>query len=137
MGRKGEMSSRKAWLLVLVSLLDDAILLGLIILGLWYFDVEISWPLIVILALVAVVLFFVIHRAVIPSLRRCGVTGAEGMVGQKGEVTAALTPAGVVRVSGEYWQAKSIDGDIKEGDEVEIVSVDRLQLEVKRRHHDE
>ena len=39
----------------------------------------------------------------------------------------------VVRVSGEYWQAKCFDGDLETGEEVEIIGINRLKLEVKRK----
>ena len=76
---------------------------------------------------------FVRTWAVLPALRKKKVTGAEGMVGLVGEVVETLTPGGVVRVHGEYWRAKSVDGDIEIDEEVEIVDIKRLSLEVRRK----
>ena len=123
----------KPWLIVGVALLDDAAALALVLLALWYFNVDIPLWAMVLIGLGAGTFIFILHRAVVPSLRRRKVTGAEGMVGLTGEVTEPLKPAGTVMVGGEYWQAKSIAGDIDRGEEVEITGIDGLSLEVKRK----
>jgi membrane-bound ClpP family serine protease len=133
MKAKGEPSTLKLWLIVLIALLDDAAALVLIFLALWYFGVDIPLWAMVLIGLVAGTFIFVLHRAVVPSLRRRKVTGAEGMLGQTGEVARALRPEGTVMVGGEYWQAKSLDGDIDKGEEVEITGIDGLRLEVRRK----
>ncbi len=133
MTKKGDTSALKAWLIVLVSLLDDAIVLVLIFLGLWFFHVKITWILILIIALVMVAFVFIMHKAVVPSLRRKNITGTEGMIGMVGTVTEPLNPEGMVKVKDEYWKARSVEGDIGIGEEVEVVGVVRLSLEVKRR----
>lgn len=133
MAKKGEPSTIKTWLLVLIALLDDVAALVLIFLVLWYFRVEIPLSAMIVIGLVLGISIFVLHRAVIPSLRRRRVTGAEGMIGLVGEVVKSLKPDGVIKVGGEYWQAKSLDGDIETGEGVEILGIDRLNLEVKRK----
>jgi membrane-bound ClpP family serine protease len=133
MTEKNEISTKKAWLIILVSLIDDIIILAVVIGVLWYFKVKLPiWAMIFIgLALGAFI--FVRTWAVLPSLRRKKVTGAEGMIGMTGEVVTSLKPNGVVKVGSEYWQAKSLDGDVETGEDVEIQRVDRLKLEVKRK----
>jgi membrane-bound ClpP family serine protease len=133
MTEKSEISNKKAWLIILVSLIDDIIILAVVIGVLWYFKVKLPiWAMIFIgLALGAFI--FVRTWAVLPSLRRKKVTGAEGMIGMTGEVVTSLKPNGVVKVGSEYWQAKSLDGDVETGEDVEIQRVDRLKLEVKRK----
>ena len=130
---KSEMSKKKAWVIVLISLIDDIIILALIGLAVWYFKIRLPlWAWIAIgLALGAFI--FVRTWVVIPSLRKKKITGGEGMIGLTGEVVESLTPGMVVRVSGEYWQANCLDGDIEVGEEVEIVGINRLNLEVKRK----
>jgi membrane-bound ClpP family serine protease len=76
---------------------------------------------------------FIRTYMVVPSMLRKKMTGAESMVGEEGEVVEPLKPQGVVRVGVEYWQAVSIDGELECGDLVEIVKVERLKLEVKRK----
>jgi membrane-bound serine protease (ClpP class) len=60
--------------------------------------------------------------------------GAEGMVGEVGEVRRAPTPSGKVKVfvHGEYWDA-SADEPLEAGDAVEVVAVDGMRMRVRRR----
>ena len=134
MNKNGEISALKAWLMVLAALADDAAVLVLIFLGLWYFHVKITWPLIVLIAVLMAAFVLVVHKAIIPSLRRKKVTGAEGMIGETGQVTEPLKPAGTVKIKGEYWQAKSLDGDIEVGGTVEVMKIDGLRLEVRKKN---
>jgi membrane-bound serine protease (ClpP class) len=131
--KKGEISALKAWLLLLASLVDDIIVLALIFLGLWYFHVKITWLLILIIVVIIAAFVFIMHKAVIPSLRRKKVTGAEGMLGAIGKATEPLKPAGTVKIKGEYWEAKSVNGDIETGGEVEVVKINGLRLEVRKK----
>jgi membrane-bound serine protease (ClpP class) len=130
---KGEISTLKAWLIVLVSFIDDAAILALIFLGLWYFHVKITWTIILIVGLVMVAFVFIMHKAVVPSLRRRKLTGAEGMIGMTGTVTEACRPKGTVKIKDEYWQAKSAEGDIDTAEDIVVVGIDRLVLEVRRK----
>ena len=133
MAKKGGQSDIKAWGIVLIALLDDVLILALVFLVLWFFDIKIPLSVAIVIGLILGTFTFIIHRAVVPSLRRKKVTGSEGMIGLVGEVVKALTPNGVIKVSGEYWWAKSLDGDIETGGDVEITGIDRLNLEVKRK----
>ena len=67
-------------------------------------------------------------------LRRYRVTtGAEGLIGERAEVIAPLTPAGRVRVHGEIWNARRRGaGEIADGEPVRIAEVDGLTLVVER-----
>jgi membrane protein implicated in regulation of membrane protease activity len=61
--------------------------------------------------------------------------GAEAMLGMEATVTEALpdSGSGAVRINGELWQARSIDGPISVGEAVTVESVDGLKLKVRRR----
>jgi len=133
MDKKSDSSSLKAWLIVLIALLDDVVALALVFVVLWFFRVKVPLSVIIVIGLVLGTFIFIIHRAIVPSLRRRKVTGAEGMVGLMGEVVKSLKPDGVIRVGGEYWQAKSLEGDIEAGEDVEVIDIDRLSLEVRRK----
>jgi len=133
MTRKNEPSEMKTWLIVLIALLDDVAALVLIFVVLWFFDVKISLPGIIVIGLVFGTFVFVVQRAIVPSLRRKKVTGAEGMVGLTGEVTQSLGPKGVIKINGEYWKAKSVEGEIGVGEDVEVLGIKGLDLEVKRK----
>lgn len=123
----------KDWLKVLVFLVDEAAVLTLVLLALWFFKIKIPLSLAIVGALLFGGFVFLIHKAILPSLRRKGVTGSEGMIGLEGEVVEPLTPFGVIRVEGEYWKAKSVDGNIAVGEKVEILKLQKLTLEVKRK----
>ena len=133
MAEKGEISTRKAWTIVLLSLIDDIVILAVVIGILWYFKVEL--PLWVMIAIGLALGSYIFFRtwAVLPSVRRRKITGSEGMIGIVGEVTKSLKPTGVIRVAGESWQAESIEGQIEVGEEVEVLAIYRLKLEVKRK----
>jgi membrane-bound ClpP family serine protease len=133
MNNRGELSAFKAWLIVLASLLDEAVLLVLIFLALRYFHVKITWPIILTAGLAVVIFFVIMHKAVVPAIRRRKTTGAEGMIGLTGKVTQVLKPQGVIKIKDEYWQAKSINGDIGIDEDVEVVEIHGLMLEVKRK----
>ena len=124
-------STIKDWLIVGVLLLDEAAAVGLVLLVLWVLGIEIPLPIAIVAALLLGILVFVTHKAIIPTFHKKRVTGAEGLIGQEGEVVEPLTPVGVIRVEGEYWRAKSVVEDITAGEEVEILGLDRLTLMVK------
>jgi membrane-bound serine protease (ClpP class) len=66
-------------------------------------------------------------------LRRYRVTtGAEGLVGERGEVVEATAPLGLVRVRGELWKARSGE-PLDPGRMVQVTGVDGLTLEIKPR----
>ena len=121
----------KSWLLVLVLLLDDAAALVLVLLVMRFLGIELPLSLKIAIALILGTLIFIIHKAVIPALRRRKIAGSEGMIGLGGEVIESLTPVGVITVMGEYWKAKSVDEDIAAGEEVEILGVNGLTLAVR------
>ena len=130
---KKEKSEMNAWLIVLISLIDDIIIVAVVILALWYFKVKLSWWAIVLITLALGAFIFVRTWYVVPSIRRKKVAGAEAMIGLEGQVVEPLTPSGVVKVAGELWKAKSIDGDVATGEDVEVLKLNRLILEVKRK----
>jgi len=133
MNKKGEISVRKAWLIVLASLIDDVVVLALIFLGLWLFHVEITWWIISIVMVAIVVFIFIMHKAVVPAIRRRKLTGAEGMIGMTGKVTEPLKPVGTVKIKGEYWKAVSKKEDCEIGDDVEVLDINGLDLEVRKK----
>jgi membrane-bound serine protease (ClpP class) len=64
-------------------------------------------------------------------LRRYRVrTGAEGLIGEVGEVVAACTPRGRVRLRGETWHARC-PGSAGVGERVTVTGLDGLTLEVE------
>lgn len=125
----------KDWLKIMVLLLDEAAAVVLVLLALWYFEVDIPLTAAIIGGLALGALIFIIHKAVIPTFHRKQVTGREGMLGQPGQVTEALTPKGAVRIGDETWQAKSDGEPILAGEEIEVVKLEGLTLTVKRKEN--
>ena len=123
----------KDWLKVLALLLDEVIALVLVLLVLWLFGIKIPLWLAIVGALVLGVFAFILPRIIIPTFHIKQVNGAEGMIGLEGKVIEPLVPAGVVQVEGEYWKAESIDEDIAEGEDVEVLGLNKLVLEVKHK----
>jgi membrane-bound serine protease (ClpP class) len=73
----------------------------------------------------------IISYLVFRSQRSKPTLGVEGLLGEIGEVRSALAPRGKVFVHGEYWNAEA-DGEIAAGEKVQVVSIDRMTLKVKR-----
>lgn len=89
-----------------------------------------------VLPLVALLAGFVLYLSIFVVRRRRGrpTTGSEGLVGQVGRVLKPVGPeGGQVFVAGEYWRARATES-IPEGESVEVVQVEGLSLEVRRRH---
>ena len=73
---------------------------------------------------------FVVYK--VAQARRMKVKGGpEELVGKVGTVTSVLAPKGEVRIEGQIWRAESISGEVKEGEQVEIVGREGLTLKVK------
>ena len=125
--------SIKDWLIVGLLLLDEVAALVLVLLVLWFFKIRISFEIVIVIALLLGTFVFITHKVIIPSFHKRKVTGSEGMMGLVGEVIEPLAPVGVVRVEGELWKAKSVDDDIAAGEDVEILRLEKLTLEVKRK----
>ncbi len=126
--------SIKDWLIVGLLLLDEVAALVLVLLVLWFFKIRISFEIVIVIALLLGTFVFITHKVIIPSFHKRKVTGSEGMIGLMGEVIEPLAPVGVVRVEGELWKAKVVDDDdIEAGEDVEILRLQKLTLEVRRK----
>jgi len=58
-------------------------------------------------------------------------TGMEGLVGETGVATTAISPDGKVLIHGEYWNVVS-DEPIQAGEKIQVVAVKDLKLKVKK-----
>ena len=65
-------------------------------------------------------------------LKKQEAAGPPSMVGQKGKAASPLSPGGMVRIKGELWSARAVDGTIAAGEEITVVGEDRLVLQVTR-----
>jgi membrane-bound ClpP family serine protease len=133
MDNKSAPTKTNTWFVVMIALLDDVIVLALVALILWIFDVELPIPVIVILVLGLGTFIFIVHRAVVPAILRRKTSGAEGMIGMTGEVTESLKPKGIVKIKGEYWKAVCVEGNVDKGEDVEVLGIKGLNLEVRKK----
>jgi len=82
--------------------------------------------LIVLVAVVAILAWIVIRAQL-----RAVVTGIESLAGKNGLAKGALKPKGTVLVEGELWEAESVSGDIPDGAEVKVESVNGFKMKVR------
>ena len=70
---------------------------------------------------------------VVRTQRRRSAVGAEGMIGEIGEVRRTIGRSGKVKVfvHGEYWDAAAAE-PLEVGDPVEVVAVDKMHMRVRR-----
>ena len=86
------------------------------------------------LILVAIVMSGIFGAVVykVAQARRMKVkAGPERLLGQIGTAVSELTPRGEVKIEGQIWRAEILEGAVKQGDPVEIVSREGLILRVK------
>ncbi|MFC2035891.1 NfeD family protein [Chloroflexota bacterium] len=125
----------KDWGKVLILMLDEVAVIVVILLILHFVGIQITLPIKIGAGIIFVIFVLLRHVLVIPSFHRKQVTGREGMIGEQGKVVEPLTPVGVITIKGEYWSAKSIDGNIEADENVEIIRLEGLTLRVKRKDH--
>ena len=88
-------------------------------------------PVAVLVAAVVTTAFFVFFiRKVWIARRRPVTTGAEALVGARGEAREELAPEGLVFVRGALWKAVATNSPIPVGSEVRVVGRKGLQLQV-------
>ena len=84
-----------------------------------------------ILLIVALVIYEIITiRLGWKALKRKPTASLKALVGCCGIATTQLNPHGYVHIQGELWRALSSDTNIKEGDDIIVVEVNRLTLHV-------
>jgi membrane-bound serine protease (ClpP class) len=93
---------------------------------------EISMELIIFIVILTSAFFIFAISLGIKAQRKKAATGTEGMIGEIGTTVTRLCPTGKISVHGEFWNAECIDGEIKEGVDVEVVGVQNLKLKVKK-----
>jgi membrane-bound serine protease (ClpP class) len=67
-----------------------------------------------------------------PLRKRRNMTGSESLVGEHGVVVSPLSPTGEARVKGIIWRARSVSGELQEGDRVKVNAVEGLVLVVEK-----
>ena len=58
-------------------------------------------------------------------------TGREGLIGEVGVASTAISPEGKISIHGEFWDAIG-DKNIERGERVQVIGVKNLRLQVKK-----
>ncbi len=95
-------------------------------------DMRVSWSVIVPTVLVTIAFFTFALTMAIKAQKNKVATGKEGLAGEHGHAVGDIAPRGKVKIGGEYWKAEAVGDEIKDGDEIEVISEDRLVVKVKR-----
>lgn len=95
-------------------------------------SVQVTVGLLFAAVVVLIILVFLLYKVYRASLLRVR-TGREALIGAKGVAVGDLKPKGQVRVLSEFWQAVAKEGEIADGEEVEVVGMDGLLLVVVSR----
>jgi len=95
---------------------------------------RVSIPLVVGTGISIAGFFFVIMTFALRAQRRPIQIGKETLPGKQGWVVVDLNPRGMVQVGGELWAADAQGENIpiQEGERIEVVQADGLELRVKR-----
>ncbi len=121
------MSARLIWA-ILSTLLEEAALVAIVLIGLPELDISVPLPILIIVMVAWAVLAVIFYRMGSRALRRKPVVGLLDMVGGKGRVVSLLDPEGFIRINGELWLAKSAVGKIDVGEEIIVKEQDRTKL---------
>ena len=65
-------------------------------------------------------------------LKKQTAAGRPTMIGSRGRVMSPLSPEGFVRIRGELWGAASDEGNVAQGEEIEVVGENGLKLVVRK-----
>ena len=92
---------------------------------------SIPWPTIIAVLLFVLGFVFIVVRLALMAHRGKVVTGAQGMIGERGTVLADFEKRGQIAVHGEIWKART-DTPLAKGDKVEVVNIEGMLLSVKK-----
>jgi membrane-bound serine protease (ClpP class) len=116
-----------------VSTTIAVLLFALALSGITYYGITTEELLVLaIIALVVAIISAIILYLALKSRKLKIETGKEALIGSKGKATTDLTPNGTIRVNGEFWQATTKNGAIKEGETVKVVSMEGMFLVVEQ-----
>lgn len=113
---------------IILSLVDEAIIVALIIIGLSWLGIDVPLWAIIILALAFLAVTYPIYRV----LRKSPQLGFENMIGQKGVSVEPIAGKGTVKIKGELWAAATDGEKIETGAEVIVTGQTGLKLKVTR-----
>ena len=93
---------------------------------------RVGWPVLVVVAVLALAFFSLVVTKVRTAMRRPRATGTSALLGQQGVALSPLDPNGQVRVRGEIWKART-EGEVPlKGERIEVLGIEGLTLVVRR-----
>jgi membrane-bound serine protease (ClpP class) len=94
--------------------------------------IHVSVATIVVMTLLVVAFFtFVLGKGIRAQARRIAF-GGESLIGGRAVSVTALAPEGLIRMGGEQWSARAVQGSVSPGERVEVVGREGLCLLVRR-----
>jgi membrane-bound ClpP family serine protease len=127
------MKNARLILAIFSSLLDEALIIGLLLWGLPQFGVNIPLPIVITVVVLFAVFSIFSFKLGSRILQKKPLPGLPDLTGVEGKVVQTLDPKGTVKIEGELWTAKSLEGRIEIGTEIVVVTQKNLRLEVKKK----
>ena len=118
-------------LAILSTLLEEAALVAIVLVGLPELGIKIPLAGLIALMLAWAAVTVIMYRAGSRALKRKPITGLEAMIGSKGKAVNPLDPEGLVKIGAELWRARSAKDKIAVGDEVIVVAQEGSKLIVR------
>ena len=118
---------------IIVSLIEEAIILFIVIFVLSQFGIQVPLWLIITLALIFSVIAFIPYCA----LRKNPLLGFENMIGKSGLTVSPIARKGTVRIGRELWHAETDGENIEAGVEIIVVGQTGLKLTVVKKNQEE
>ena len=122
----------KLLLAIVISLIDEAIVIIILFLVLSLFGVEMP-----IWFIILVLIFSVITYALYRALKKSPLLGFENMVGKNGLAISEIARDGTIKIGSELWAARADQGNIEKGEEVIVIGQTGLKLKVTRKDQQE
>ncbi len=116
----------KLILTIIVSLVDEAIIILVLFLVLSLFGIEMPLWLIITLALIFSVITFVVYRA----LSKKPLLGFDNMIGKSGITVSQIARKGTIKIGMELWHAETNNENIEAGEEATVIGQTGLKLKV-------
>ena len=120
-------------LILIVSLIDEAIIILIIFFLLSLFDIEMPLWLIITLVLVLSALTLVVYRA----LSKKPLLGFESMIGKSGLTVGPIARKGTIRIGNELWQSETDHEYIEAGVEVIVIGQTGLKLNIRKKKQED
>ncbi len=113
-------------LTIIISLVDEAIIILVLFFVLSRFGIEMPLWLIITLVLIFSIITYVVYQA----LKKTPLLGFDNMIGKSGATVSQIARKGTVKIGRELWAAE-VDGDnIEVGEEVTVIGQTGLKLTV-------